>query len=91
MVYTNNKKEKIVMKINLNESTDLLKIQKVNSRINLSKQSLGSKKNIKNDKEDDSSLNVSIVQESVVRKRPTNKVSIFFQENIAALLNREHL
>ena len=52
MIYTNNKMEKVVMKINLNESADLLKIQKVNTRINLQKQSLGSKKNMRNENED---------------------------------------
>ena len=49
LIYTNNKMEKVVMKINLNESADVLKIQKVNTHVNLSKNSIGSKKVIKLD------------------------------------------
>lgn len=43
MVYTNNKMEKVVMKINLNESADLLKIKKASTHLQLFKNSFESR------------------------------------------------
>jgi hypothetical protein len=86
MVYTNENMEKVVMKINLNDSTDFLKIQKANSHMNYSKKSIGSKRTIKIGNKPNSA-DIIVNETNKITKKPLNKVSIFFAEN-HRLLNK---
>jgi hypothetical protein len=86
MVYTNENMEKVVMKINLNDSNDYLKIQKANSHRNYSKKSIGSKRTIRIGNQT-KSADIIVNETNKLTKKGLNKLSIFFAEN-HRLLNK---